>query len=280
MFNDQRPSSSSFIHQDQQDDHDDEDDENIREIHALTSPLPPPPSANRRRGDAWETASHHRSSSLSVASTEGETFTTMSREFNALVLAGTGIPINGSESSETANSTNTNNGSSSNLERIGEEDMRETNPLAIVPDNNPLAAPPTEGRDGPRSAITTVGNPGEVSVQRVKKEEVESKISAWQNAKISKINNRFKRDDAIINGWENEQVQKSSSWMKKVERKLEAKRARAMEKMQNDIAKARRKAEERRATAEAKRGTKVARVLEVANLMRVVGRAPAKRSFF
>lgn len=65
-----------------------------------------------------------------------------------------------------------------------------------------------------------------------------------------------------------------------MQRKLEAKRAKALEKMQNKVAKARRKAEERRASAEAKRGTKVARVLEVANLMKVVGRAPAKRSLF
>lgn len=65
-----------------------------------------------------------------------------------------------------------------------------------------------------------------------------------------------------------------------LQRKLEEKRAKALEKMQNDIARARRKAEERRASAEAKRGTKVARVLEIANLMRAVGRAPAKRSFF
>lgn len=68
--------------------------------------------------------------------------------------------------------------------------------------------------------------------------------------------------------------------LKIVQRKLEEKRARALEKMQNQVAKARRKAEERRASAEAKRGTKVARVIEIANLMRAVGRAPAKRSFF
>lgn len=65
-----------------------------------------------------------------------------------------------------------------------------------------------------------------------------------------------------------------------LQRKLEEKRARALEKMQNKVAKAHRKAEERRASAEAKRGTKVARVLELANLMRAVGRAPSKRSFF
>lgn len=65
-----------------------------------------------------------------------------------------------------------------------------------------------------------------------------------------------------------------------MQRKLEEKRVRALEKMQNQVAKARRKAEERRASAEAKRGTKVARVLEIASLMRAVGRPPAKKSFF
>lgn len=65
-----------------------------------------------------------------------------------------------------------------------------------------------------------------------------------------------------------------------MQRKLEEKRARALEKMQNDIAKAHRKAEERKASAEGKRGTKMARVLEIANFMRAMGRAPSKRAFF
>lgn len=69
-------------------------------------------------------------------------------------------------------------------------------------------------------------------------------------------------------------------WFLGVQRKLEEKKARAQEKMQNDIAKAHRKAEERRASSEAKRGTKVARVLEIANLMTAVGRAPSKKPFF
>lgn len=213
-----------------------------------------------------------------MASIEGastENFTSMSREFSALVLAGSGID----------NNTNSNEGTSSNgnnLARIGEgHEMPEEeliNPLAIVPDNNYPFDPVPSPRPGAPAAATSGGS--EISVQRVKKEEVESKISAWQNAKIAKINNRFKREDAIINGWESEQVQKATSWMKKVERKLEEKRARAMEKMQNDVAKARRKAEERRASAEGRRGTKVAGVLDVANLMRAVGRPPVKRSFF
>lgn len=246
---------------------DQDHNEQIRDIYALTPshpPLPPPPGGGRRR-EVWETSSH-RSSSLSEGGLS-ENFTTMSREFNALVLAGSSMENNRSE--------NENN----NLERIGEEGemFEETNPLAIVPDNNPLASPRVNDRV---ETVATGGNHSEVSVQRVKREEVETKISAWQTAKIAKINNRFKREDAVISGWESEQVQKASSWMKKVERKLEEKRARALEKMENDVAKARRKAEERRASAEAKRGTKVARVFEITNLMKAVGRAPAKRSFF
>ncbi|XP_047332525.1 remorin 4.2-like [Impatiens glandulifera] len=248
------------------DDHDDEEAV-IREIHALTPPHPP--SAPIR---------HHQSSTPSMASgASSENFTSISREFNALVLAGSNL-----ESDRTNDIAN--------LMRIREEiddHHEETNPLAIVLDNNnnhnnPAVASPARG--GRASSTTTrqvVQSSNQlVSVQMVKREEVESKISAWQNAKMAKVNNRFKREDAVISGWENEQVQKASSWMKKVERRLEEKRAKAMEKMENDVAKAHRKAEERRASAEAKRGTKVARILDVANLMRTVGRAPAKKSFF
>jgi len=54
----------------------------------------------------------------------------------------------------------------------------------------------------------------------------------------------------------------------------------AVERLQNEVAVARQKAEEKRASVEAKRGEKVARVLELAKLMKIVGRAPSKRSFF
>ncbi|KAH7512468.1 hypothetical protein FEM48_Zijuj12G0093900 [Ziziphus jujuba var. spinosa] len=296
MLNDQRASTSYGQYDDHDHDHDDNhqeggNDEQIRDIHALTPPHPPPP---RRRREIWETGSHRSSTSMASEGGNSENFTTMSREFSALVLAGSTIGNNGTNTTiDNDSSVNTGN----NLGMIGEDEAteEETNPLAIVPDNNPLdpvasprrrAMAAARGSSHTSSSTTMTGGGGGhqgdqvVSVQRVKKEEVESKISAWQNAKISKINNRFKRDDAVINGWESEEVQKATSWMKKVERKLEEKRARALEKMQNQVAKAHRKAEEKRASAEAKRGTKVARVLEIANLMRAVGRAPAKRSFF
>ncbi|KAK9065776.1 hypothetical protein SSX86_015177 [Deinandra increscens subsp. villosa] len=181
----------------------------------------------------------------------------------------------------------------------GDEDMSVTNSTLVLA-GSPVAAStidhnegasnwglgvhpslsPTR-RDGGGSDVGRGGG-GEVvvSTRSFKKEEVESKISAWKNAKIAEINNRFKCEDTIINGWEAEQAQRSTLRMKKVERKLEEKRVRAMEKMENEIAKAHRKAEERRASEEAKRGTKIARVLEVANLMKAMGRAPVKSSFF
>lgn len=265
-------STSSTSTQPDQDHENDEQIMSIRDIHALTPPRPPPPLPPRRR-EPWETSSHH--SSLSMASNEGsENFTTISREFNALVLAGSAVENNRNE-----NDHGSGNNGNFNLGMIGEEE--ETNPLAIVPDTNPMASPRRQSVASVTGGSSSMNsNHSEVSVQRVKKEEVETKITAWQNAKIAKINNRFKREDAIINGWENEQIQKSSSWMKKIERKLEEKRARALEKMQNDTAKAHRKAEERRASAEARRGTKVAKVYEIAKLMKAVGRAPSKRSFF
>ncbi|KAL5124392.1 Remorin 4.1 [Glycine soja] len=299
MLNDQTPSTSHGTEQ-----HHTESAENepqIREIYALT----PPP----RREPNFETHTHshsHDSSSVSIEGGSSENFS-MSREFSALVLAGSSIENNITTPSQMSlntmhgneegvnsytnsnnnynNNNNINNNSYNNLGRIGEDEMlmmEETNPLAIVADINPLEAVSSSSppRRGGGTSSGSGGALNEVTVQRVRKEEVEAKISAWQNAKVAKINNRFKREDAVINGWENEQVQKASSWMKKVERKLEEKRARALEKMQNDVAKAHRKAEERRASAEAKRGTKVARVLEIANLMRAVGRAPTKRSFF
>ncbi|CAH8362126.1 unnamed protein product [Eruca vesicaria subsp. sativa] len=258
----------------------------VRDIHAMTTTEMPRPQ--QRGGHLSPTRSVNFSDGASSA---GENFTTVSREFNALVIAGSSMDTN--------NNNNNNNQSISHrdvineLTRISEdEDARgggdhqhhqvpeeDTNPWAIVPDGY-------DNRAGSENIVTTASSSGQnrmvaaASVQRVKRDEVEAKITAWQTAKLAKINNRFKRQEAFINGWLNEQVNTANSWMKKIERKLEERRAKAMEKTQNKVAKAQRKAEERRATAEAKRGTEVARVLEVSNLMRAVGRPPAKRSFF
>lgn len=239
----------------------------FRDIHPLTPDAPPPASAS------WDTASHR-----SLSSSDDQQYMTMSREFTAMVAAGATMQTGGYD------------GAADQLTSIGEDELEETNPLAIVPDSNPIPSPrrgPPPAAPGADAAALVAADGhgsregGGVSVGQVRKEEVESKIAAWQVAEVAKVNNRFKREEVVINGWEGDQVEKASAWLKKYERKLEEKRAKAMEKAQNEVAKARRKAEEKRASAEAKRGTKVARVLELANFMRAVGRAPStKRSFF
>ncbi|KAK1366213.1 Remorin [Heracleum sosnowskyi] len=263
---------TTTTNQENLDDHGNNQEHNprFRDIHALAPPHPP------RLRQPWETSSRTPSQStgsFDAGSTETNVYSAMSREFNALVLGGSTTGNNGSEADH----------NSIFMGMIGEEE--EMNPLAIVPDTSnhvdPQSSPcrPAARGSSTVSQMNGVVSEDHVSVHGVKKGEVEMKILAWQNAKIAKITNRFKREDAIIKGWEGEQIQKSSSKMKKVERKLEEKRARAQEKMENEIAKAHRKAEERKASAEARRGTKVAKVFEIAHLMKAIGKAPPKRSF-
>ncbi|XP_042461222.1 remorin 4.1-like [Zingiber officinale] len=249
----------------------------FRDIHPLG-----PANTNASRGgrrDPWEGGSIRSSASLSVGSVDGVSeggFSSMSREFNAMVVAGSNLQQQQQQQNDGGGAAD------EQLTRIGEDELEETNPLAIVPDNNPFPSPrrppPGGGGDGGGESSSTAVEG--VPVHVVKKEEAESKIAAWQIAKVAKINNRFKREEVTINGWESDQVEKATTWLKKVERKLDEQRAKATEKMQNDVAKAHQKAAERRASAESKRGTKVAKVLELANFMRAVGRAPSKRSFF
>jgi Remorin, C-terminal region len=94
---------------------------------------------------------------------------------------------------------------------IGEDDFVETNPLAIVPDNNPIVSPRILEPEVAR------GEESPVMVVQVKKEETETKIAAWQSEEIAKLNNRFKRDEVIINSWENEQVEAATARLKKIE---------------------------------------------------------------
>jgi len=233
----------------------------FRDIHPLTPDAPPPASAS------WDTASHR-----SLSSSDDQQYMTMSREFTAMVAAGATMQPGGYD------------GAADQLTSIGEDELEETNPLAIVPDSHPIATPARSRASGlevvPAGPAPAPQPPAHLEASQVKKEEVETKVTAWQTAEVAKINNRFKREDVVINGWETEQVEKASAWLKKSERKLDEQRAKALEKTQNDIAKARRKAEEKRASAEAKRGLKLAKVLELANFMKAVGRVPTKRSFF
>ncbi|KAJ6843475.1 uncharacterized protein M6B38_296810 [Iris pallida] len=168
-------------------------------------------------------------------------------------------------------------------QRGGEAEEEPVNPLAIVPastENHRPATPAAPADAAPAAAGIGGGAGQRASVRQVRKEEVESKIAAWEAAELAKVHNRFKREEAIITGWEDEQVEKATACLRKIERKLEEEKARAVERMRNDVAVARQKAEEKRASVEAKRGEKLARVLELGKLMKIVGKPPSKRSFF
>jgi hypothetical protein len=110
------------------------------------------------------------------------------------------------------------------LTSIGEDELEEHNPLAIVPDSGrPFATPGTSrGNSGSSrparldlEVVPAAGPP--VEAKQVRKEEVETKVSAWQTSEVAQINNRFKREEVVINGWETEQVDKACAWLKKIE---------------------------------------------------------------
>lgn len=196
----------------------------VRDIHAMTTTteLTRP---QQRGGGGYLSPS--RSIAFSDGTTSsGENFTTVSREFNALVIAGSSMDNNNGNNQSGSGHLDVIRDERNELARIGENDdvgdhdqvpEEESNPWAIVPDgyNN------RDGSEDNNIVLTSSGGHNRMvttaSVQSVKREEVEAKITAWQTAKVAKINNRFKRQDAVINGWLNEQVHKANSWMKKIE---------------------------------------------------------------
>lgn len=68
-----------------------------------------------------------------------------------------------------------------------------------------------------RSKEKRLSTTKELALQKVKKDKIEAKAVAWEEAKLAKVDNRFKRDEAIIEAWENEQKVRANIKMKKVE---------------------------------------------------------------
>ncbi|XP_066337440.1 remorin 4.1-like isoform X2 [Miscanthus floridulus] len=182
----------------------------FRDIHPLTPDAPTPTPTPPARTRSWDTASHRSFSSE-------EQFMTMSREFTAMVAAGATMQTGGGGNGGY-------DGGADQLTSIGEDELEETNPLAIVPDSHPIATPARSRASAADAGLEVVPAPtptpqppAHVEASQVKKEEVETKVSAWQTAEVAKINNRFKREEVVINGWETEQVEEASAWLKKIE---------------------------------------------------------------
>lgn len=116
-------------------------------------------------------------------------------------------------------------------------------------------------------------------LELAKKNPLENRALAWDEAERAKYTARFKQEEVKIQAWENHEKRKAEMEMKKLEVKAERLKARAQEKYANKLAAARRIAEEKRANAEAKLNEKAVKTSERADYIRRTGHLPSTFSF-
>lgn len=114
-----------------------------------------------------------------------------------------------------------------------------------------------------------------IDLEEVKKNVLETRAAAWEEAEEAKYIARFEREEAKIQAWENHEKAKAEAEMRRIEVKIEKISSHAHEKLMNKLAAAKRRAEERRAVAEARRGEKAAKTITTANRIRRTGRVPS-----
>lgn len=114
-----------------------------------------------------------------------------------------------------------------------------------------------------------------IDLEEVKKNVLETRAAAWEEAEQAKYMARFKREEAKIQAWENHEKAKAEAEMRRIEVKVEKIRSHAHEKLMNTLAAAKRRAEERRAVAEARRGEQAAKTAQHAHHIRRTGRVPS-----
>lgn len=117
-----------------------------------------------------------------------------------------------------------------------------------------------------------------IDLDEVRKNVLETRAAAWEEAEQAKYMARFKREEAKIQAWENHERARAEAEMRRIEVKVEKKRSHAHAKLMNKLAAARRRAEERRAAAEEKRCEQAAKTAQRADHIRHTGRMPS--SFF
>ncbi|KAI5071430.1 hypothetical protein GOP47_0013681 [Adiantum capillus-veneris] len=115
-----------------------------------------------------------------------------------------------------------------------------------------------------------------IDLEEVKKNMLETRAAAWEEAEEAKYIARFEREEAKIQAWENHEKAKAEAEMRRIEVKIEKIRSHAHEKLMNKLAAAKRGAEERRAVAEARRSEQAAKTVIVANRIRRTGRVPSQ----
>eukprot|EP01018_Ginkgo_biloba_P030086 Gb_32405 [translate_table: standard] len=104
-----------------------------------------------------------------------------------------------------------------------------------------------------------------------KKNIIEARATAWEEAERSKCLARFKREEAKITAWENHQKAKAEAELKKLEVKLEKLRSHSTEKIMNKLSSAHKKAEDMRVTLAANQAEQMAKTFDRAACIRITG---------
>lgn len=104
-----------------------------------------------------------------------------------------------------------------------------------------------------------------------RKNIVEARATAWEEAERAKCLARFKREEAKITAWENHQKAKAEAELKKLEVKLEKVRSQSTEKIMNKVATAHKKAEDMRAAIAVQQAEQLAKTMDRAASVRKTG---------
>ncbi|WOK93811.1 hypothetical protein Cni_G02512 [Canna indica] len=110
--------------------------------------------------------------------------------------------------------------------------------------------------------------------------KVETKVDAWERAKMNKIRERHEKMKSTILEWENEKKSKAKRGLERKEGYLELKRARTRQECHSELSRIDKIASGARALAEERRRKDESKIAEKAKKMRSTGRDPEIRSCF
>lgn len=133
-------------------------------------------------------------------------------------------------------------------------------------------------RSGSGSSLTTSrsrkDSSGSMAYVEGKREKRDAKATAWLEAKIAQINDRYRQDRGTIQEWETRKKTIANMRMQELERRLEEKRTKELSKLRTEIAEIQRKADKRKAEADATRSADHTKVTEMAKKIQRTGKMP------
>ncbi|EFJ05325.1 hypothetical protein SELMODRAFT_48466, partial [Selaginella moellendorffii] len=117
-----------------------------------------------------------------------------------------------------------------------------------------------------------------IDLEEVKRNVLETRAAAWEEAEKAKYEARYKREESKIVAWENHEKAKAEAEMRRIEVKVERMRSHSHEQLMNKLAIARRRAEDLRAAAESRRVEQAAKTAQRADYIRQTGNMPEATS--